>query len=204
MGFRAIGLLMGLVSTLSFGVSVGKVEEYRGRVDLLKRDSLKGVPLEKVGTDLNVGDILRTKSDGFAKVFFIDGNRISIFPNSRLKIIEYEEVREVNITRGIVKFEISKGGEGLRIKTPTALIGVKGTVFYVFVTPVFTQVLVLSGSVVFRDIQIQREETLSPKQPQIREVVKNMPQPSLGFSNTPPPETVRPGVPGVSVIITFP
>ncbi len=137
-------LLISVSSILS--VEVGKVEDYRGRVDLLKKDHLKGVLLSKSGISLEVGDILRTKRNGYALVSFIDRSKVELFEFTRLKILGY---REVNLQRGIVKFEVEslKDIKGFKVRTPHVLIGVKGTVFWVYVFPGFTRIVVQEGDV---------------------------------------------------------
>lgn len=137
--------------TLANAEEVGKVEEHRGKVDIVKKGHLRGVPVARAGPQLEVGDLVRTKSNGYALLSFIDGTKVELQERSRLRIIAYEKSRDINIQRGVVKFEIksSKGIKGIRISTPHALIGVKGTVFWVYVFPGYTKVAVERGKVEF-------------------------------------------------------
>ncbi len=142
----------------AFPQEVGEVREFRGPVDLLRSGALKGVPLEETDRTLSVGDMLRTKRRGYAKVFFVDSSVVEIFELTRLRVLSYERDREVSVQRGVVRFEVRSGAgvRGMRVITPHVLIGVKGTVFWVFVFPGFTLVKVEKGnvSVEYRDVAL--------------------------------------------------
>jgi hypothetical protein len=149
---RRLGFLLSLIlltETALFSVEVGKVTDFKGRVDLVKKDHLRGTPLRAKDSPLEVGDLLRTKYNGYARVEFIDGTKVEVFENSRLKIIDLVGERDVNIQRGIVRFEVrsAKGLKGFKIRTPHAIIGVKGTRFWVSVLPGITRVVVTRGRV---------------------------------------------------------
>lgn len=132
-----------------FSQEVGRVEKYSGKVDLVMSGELRGVPVGKAGGKLSVGDILRTKFKSYAFVSFVDGSRVEVFELSRLKVLDYKVFREVNVERGVVKFEVvsKKGVKGFRVNTRHAIIGVKGTVFWVYVLPGYTKVIVEKGKV---------------------------------------------------------
>lgn len=140
--------LLALLS-LSFALEVGKVEDFKGGVDKLEKGQVRPQPLTIENTGLSVGDIIRTKSDGNAKVSFVDGNKVEIGPLTRLSVLNYEKEKTINVVRGRVIFDVArlKAGEGLEIRTPTAILGVKGTRFLVDVTPTSTIVVVFSGAV---------------------------------------------------------
>lgn len=140
---------MFVVSGLVFGQDVGKVERYKGRVDLVKKGALRGVPVDVAGPVVGVGDLVRTKIKSYALLSFIDGSKVELHERSRLKVIAYEKARDVRVQRGIVKFDIksTKGLKGFRISTPHAIIGVKGTSFWVYVFPGYTKVVVEEGKV---------------------------------------------------------
>ncbi|RMH02218.1 MAG: hypothetical protein D6699_06205, partial [Aquificota bacterium] len=159
---KFIGLLT--LAGFSLAQPVGEVKDFRGRVDLLKGEALKAKPLEETDKRLEVKDILRTKSNGYAQVIFVDKNKVELFPNSRLRVVSYEKGKDVYVPTGIVKFEVNqlKEGESFRVITPSAVIGVKGTVFYVYVNVLDTRVFVLSGSVIYRDVQTGKTLEITP------------------------------------------
>lgn len=183
-------LVMLILTNLCLWAEVGSVERYKGRVDLLKRDSLRGVPLDRAEPKLDVGDILRTKRDGYAYVSFIDGSKVELFELSRLKIIDYTQVREVSVQRGVVKFEVTsqKGVKGYRVKTPHAIIGVKGTTFWVYVFPGFTRVVLEEGEVT-REFRFQTKTNGESWEQSTQMTVErnNSEEP---FAEKPPVETI--------------
>ncbi|MEN3027719.1 MAG: FecR family protein [Aquificaceae bacterium] len=150
---RVFLFLLGMVA-LTLSQEVGKVENFSGKVDRLQKGQVRPQPITTANTGLTVGDVVRTKSDGSAKVSFVDGNRAELGPLTRLDVLDYKEVRSVNVTRGRVLFEVTKlkPGEGFEVRTPTAILGVKGTTFLVNVTSTATQISVFSGSVEIRPI----------------------------------------------------
>ena len=142
-------LILLALSTFALSMDVGQVDEFKGRVDVVKKGALKGVPVSKDNNTLSVGDVLRTKLKSYAKVSFIDGSQVELHELSRLKVLDYEKSREVNLQRGVVKFKVvsGKGLKGFRVNTAHAIIGVKGTVFWVYVAPGFTGVVLEEGKV---------------------------------------------------------
>ncbi len=120
------------------GQIAGKITKVEGRVDILRAGAAAAVPV-KMGDTVNVGDILRTKSDGKAEITFIDNTAMTVGPKSRLGIDEYfykadEEKRSASlkIYRGRTGFQIPKPvypaeGSKFEMKTKTAVAGVRGT-----------------------------------------------------------------------------
>ncbi len=145
-----IGILLLLVVIwYSFALDVGKVDSFSGKVDKLQKGQVRPQPLTQADVALSVGDVLRTKSDGTAKISFIDGNNVELGPLTRLDVIDYQTKKTINVTRGRVLFEVTKlkSGEGFEVRTPTAILGVKGTTFLVDVSPTATLVVVFTGAV---------------------------------------------------------
>lgn len=143
------GYLLLPLLNMVYALEVGKVDEFRGKVDKLERGQVRPQALSIENIRLSVGDVIRTKSDGMAKVSFIDGNRIELGPLTKLSITDYQQVKSINVARGRVLFDIEKlkPGEGFEIRTPTAILGVKGTRFLIDVAPTSTLVVVFSGAV---------------------------------------------------------
>ena len=116
----------------------GKITKVEGRVDILRAAAAAAVPA-RAGDTVNVGDILRTKSDGKAEITFIDNSIMTVGPKSRLGIDEYlykadEEKRSASLKlyRGRTGFQIPKPvypaeGSKFEMKTRTAVAGVRGT-----------------------------------------------------------------------------
>ncbi len=161
-------LLLGLC--LGFGKTyVAKIVEFKGRVDVIRKGSFKGIPVkdlkEKV---LYVGDLLRTKSDGYAKLIFRDGSVVEVYKNSRLRIKHYVfrrrggkvKARRVELKEsvGSVLYKVERlKVRSFKVRTNTAIIGVKGTQFLVVSTPLLTKVGVYEGEVEVVQVETKRK-----------------------------------------------
>jgi hypothetical protein len=94
------------------------------------------------GLGLKTGDVLVTGKTGRVGVTFNDNSRFSAGPNSRIAVEDFEFdstthqgkfLTRVNKgTVAIVSGQIAKADKNaMRVKTPTALLGVRGTRFVV-------------------------------------------------------------------------
>ncbi len=144
---------------------VGKIEKAKGRVSILKKGSFRGINYKRVKGKIEVGDIVRTKRKSFADISFIDKTKVHLEESSRLIVEKYIPGKEVDINSpsGKVVYRVAKVTRGAyRIKTPTALIGVKGTELATIVDSGISIVVVKEGAV----------EVMNPELPQYRVVVK--------------------------------
>lgn len=96
----------------------------------------------KVGQDLLPGDWLETGKDGRISLTFIDNTRFAVGPNSRIALSKFEYDRTTQkgsfvtqVERGslaVVSGRISKSGrDAMQMRTPTSLLGVRGTRFII-------------------------------------------------------------------------
>lgn len=96
------------------------------------------------GQALMPGDWLVTGKDGRISLTFIDNTRFAIGPDSRIALskFEYDRTRQkgsfvTQVERGslaVVSGRISKSGrDAMQLRTPTSLLGVRGTRFIVHV-----------------------------------------------------------------------
>jgi hypothetical protein len=94
------------------------------------------------GTQLQTGDVLVTGKNGQISLTFIDDTRFAVGPNSRLALSQfaYDRARQTGsflteVNRGsvaVVSGQIAKSGrDAMKVRTPTALLGVRGTRFIV-------------------------------------------------------------------------
>ena len=94
------------------------------------------------GQELMPGDWLETGKDGRISLTFIDNTRFAVGPNSRIALskFEYDRTRQqgsfiTQVERGslaVVSGRISKSGrDAMQLRTPTSLLGVRGTRFIV-------------------------------------------------------------------------
>ena len=164
------GILLSLVLSIVFSLPalsqvVGKIEKAKGRVSILKKGSFRGINYKRVKGKVEVGDVVRTKRRSFADISFIDRTKVHLEESSRLIVEKYIPGKEValNSPSGKVVYRVVKVTRGAyRIKTPTALIGVKGTELATIVDSGISLVVVKEGAV----------EVMNPELPQYRVVVK--------------------------------
>ena len=118
-----------------------------------------GVPETlKVGSDIFIGDIVKTGSQGQVQILFADNTKLVVAPNSSLKIEDYLLRNDgsagkfaVDMLGGSFRFATGDADKSkYKIDTPTGTIGVRGTKFDVFVdTDGVTRILHYQGIVRF-------------------------------------------------------
>src|SRR5262245_57923522 len=97
---------------------------------------------ERVGLALQEGDILRTGADGRMGVVLRDDTRLSLGPESEIRIYrslfapaKSHVALVVKMARGVRAFVSGNSGklshDAVRVETPVAIVGVRGTQFLV-------------------------------------------------------------------------
>ena len=141
-----LGLLAGVYS-LSFAEETNRtasVTDFKGTVDV-KSASTDWVPVQK-GMILNVGDAVRTKSGSWA-IVNLDGNgetaSVEVKENSQMMLAELLENKKeetestlLDLALGEVLIKAKKlhsDKSRFEVKTPTSIVGVRGTTFSVSV-----------------------------------------------------------------------
>ena len=131
------GMLLALASPA--WASVGRIKTVAGQATILRGSvTLPAVP----GTPIEPGDTLVTGKTGRVGVTFADNSRFALLENSTVKITSFNYDRQrvsgtflASIARGrvgIVSGNIAKSGrDAMRVKTPTTMLGVRGTRFLV-------------------------------------------------------------------------
>lgn len=120
----------------------------------------------KVGTKVNVGDVIETGTDSRAKIVMVDRNVINLSPNTKMKIEEYSsEAKSKNVKLSLLEGKIRNNVEQkydndknkFEVRTPTAVAGVRGTQFITSYSPQTkaTEVITLHGQVEFRMLAAQ-------------------------------------------------
>jgi len=166
MGLRSLGkpahwLLVAVLSAVCAPIyaeeSAAKVITLSGQVSVL-RDNAPWVL--NVGDSIQPRQIVITGPDGFAVFQVSDGSTFEVFPNARVIFREnpgsWRDLLDVLLGR--VKVHIQKLGgmpNNNRVRTPTAVISVRGTVFDVAVEDEddTTLVSVEEGQVVVEHLQ---------------------------------------------------
>lgn len=123
----------------AFAQDVGQVKVVSGAVHVERAG--KSVPLE-VGSVVLQSDVLVTGPDGTAGVTFTDNSLLSVGPNSVLAIdrytfdtTTYAGQFDASLKKGtlaVVSGKMVKQTPGaMRVRTPTSIMGVRGTDFIV-------------------------------------------------------------------------
>ena len=135
-------LLILVIVSLSVAVSahysladIGQIKTLKGEVFIVR----DGAKLQaKLGDVLHQADVVETGPEGRVGITFIDNSRFSAGPNTRLELKQFrfnptthEGEFNTNMNRGtlaVVSGHMAKRSpEAMKIKTPTTILGLRGT-----------------------------------------------------------------------------
>lgn len=137
--------------------AVGEVSLVLGRAWL---ESADGRVMIAAGTPIRASDRILTESNGHVHIRFVDQALVSVRPDSRLEIVQYDynadqpqrSAIKLNLEEGITRSISGRGAssarERFRLNTPIAAIGVRGTDFVVNATPGTVRALVNEGAII--------------------------------------------------------
>jgi len=132
-----------------------KIVATSGKVSIKIADSKEWVEAVK-GQAVAKHDVVRTEADSNAVLEFADKSSVTLKPNTEITIEELvldKTVRKVGINMpvGELRSIITKVDTPSEfvVKTPTAISGARGTVFYVMFDGTNTRIFVTEGSVDF-------------------------------------------------------
>ena len=114
---------------------IGQIKTLKGEVFIIRSGSHLQA---KLGDILNQADVVETGPNGCVGITFIDNSRFSVGPNTRLELKQFnfnptthEGEFEADINSGtlaVVSGQIAKHSpEAMKIKTPTTILGFRGT-----------------------------------------------------------------------------
>jgi hypothetical protein len=142
-------IFLGILAALNAGPSPVKGEEQQapeiGTAVVIKRDVVATLGEDKrdlqEGGRVHRSEILETGSDSSAELKLDDQTKLALGPNAGLKLDDFLIGKSdgvttigVNFLKGTFRFITgSEKKEAYRIETPSATIGVRGTVFDVYV-----------------------------------------------------------------------
>lgn len=155
-------LIVGLVSAIE-GTGEAQAEGETSWEKLAQKD------------DIYLGDTIRTKTNSKVKITFKDDSAVSLGADASLQLKQFDYVPEKDervstfaLTQGKARAIVSRifgSNSKFEIETPTAVAGVRGTYFLVWVlSPAVTKVFVLDGKVSVRNIKtdVKGEVVLTP------------------------------------------
>ena len=137
--WMAFILLAFLPACLWAAEGIGKIKELSGDV-VIERSGQKLKPT--LGTSLNSTDKITTGKDGVVGILFNDDSRISAGPNTSLSLDKFSfdpATQDGNLDLSVKKGTLSvisgklvqKNPGALQVKTPAAILAVRGTEFAV-------------------------------------------------------------------------
>ena len=137
--FSLLLLIGALVAALSHAADAGRVKVVKGTAQI-ERDG-KATPAS-VGMPVRVGDTIRTEADGSIGVTFQDDSLLSMGPNSVLSVDRFvfdntthKGEFDTSLKRGTLTAVsgklVKEQPESMRVRTPAAVMGVRGTEFAV-------------------------------------------------------------------------
>ncbi len=118
---------------------IGRIKSHVGPVSIQRGASMIAA---KPGMTLEQGDVVVTGKTGRVGIAFLDNTRMALGPNSKITLTEfsYDRTRQTgtfltNVNRGslgVVSGNIAKSKrDAMRVRTPTSMLGVRGTKFVV-------------------------------------------------------------------------
>ncbi|MGO8763025.1 MAG: FecR domain-containing protein [Desulfobaccales bacterium] len=155
--------------------AVGHFSLVTGEVDVLKQGKLPAVPA-KLQDGVEIGDVVRTKSKAKAQLTMVDDSVITLAPDSRLAIADYQynsasqERRAVvrafqGLVHTVVNRIIKTEEPDFIMETHTATIGVRGTDFYNLEGPNFSLVALRNGSLAVNGVILHSMQFIHAPKP---------------------------------------
>ncbi len=132
-------LVLPLLATLVSAAEIGQIKVSKGQVTIQRAGgTLSGA----VGTRLQTSDTIRTGADGSVGITMDDDSLLSAGPNSVLSLDRYafdpttnQGRFDASLNKGtlaVISGRIAKQApDAMTVRTPTAILGVRGTEFVV-------------------------------------------------------------------------
>jgi hypothetical protein len=140
---KILGLVLLIaLAPAAWASDVGLIKTSKGGVVILRDGHEVAAP---AGTAVRQSDRVMTRADGSAGITFNDNSLLSLGPDSSLDISLFSfgatgqpDALEATLNRGTLSAVsgkiVAKTPEAMKIRTPTTVLGVRGTEFYVKVT----------------------------------------------------------------------
>ncbi len=138
----ALLVVLGLLAPLASAADVGQIKTSKGGVVIVREGKEMAA---SAGTAVQQADRVLTKADGAVGITFSDNSMLSLGPDSMMDIGRFSfgsksepDALEATLHRGTLSAVsgkiVAKSPEAMRIRTPTTILGVRGTEFFVQVT----------------------------------------------------------------------
>lgn len=150
-----MSVLFGLISAAALAADFGSVFQMTGEVKIHQNRTTVSA---KVGTKISAHDTIMTGPEGSAKIVTTDRNVIIVQPSSEIRFDKYINAEsgkpgtaELKLTSGSTRLNLVQKyediGNTFRIRTPTAVAGVRGTEFLATVSSDKTTISTFTGEV---------------------------------------------------------
>jgi hypothetical protein len=162
-------LVICLFPALLMAKEVGHFTQVEGKVDIQKKGKPEAISVQ-VQTGAEEQDAVKTEALSRAQIQFIDASTLMVAPLSHITIESYmynsqkqERGAVCQLAQGLAHLIVNPLAKSEKkeflIKTKTAILGIRGTDFYILIGPDFTDVFVKSGGVVASSNQAESGKT---------------------------------------------
>jgi len=142
-GAGAVALLLAALPAFAQQPSAGRIKVASGAVFIVRAG---GLVRAQAGQDVFEADSLRTGADGRLGIIMNDDTRVSLGPSSEVRLDRFVYAPAdgrfgfvLRVVRGVVAYvsgRIAKlSPDSIRLETPAAVVGVRGTTLAIRVTP---------------------------------------------------------------------
>lgn len=156
--------LIALMTTTAWAQKkVAIVKMLKGEVDVLTLGKTSKLKVEDWVED---GSVVKTGEKSFVKLVFIDKSQMNIGPGSEMKIEKFGEKDSgvIDLVKGKIRSQVTKdylqmdrNKSKLFIKTPNAVMGVRGTDFMISTNGQTTSTILFEGSISFNRLDNRNE-----------------------------------------------
>lgn len=130
-----ISIFLSLIFIISAQAEIGQIKTLKGKVTIIRDEARLTA---NAGDLLRQADVVETGMDGSVGITFIDNSRFSAGPNTRIELRQFrfnptthdgEFITDMTSgTLTVISGKIAKRSpEAMRIKTPTTILGLRGT-----------------------------------------------------------------------------
>ncbi|MFT5836236.1 MAG: hypothetical protein ACI9RG_001135 [Sulfurimonas sp.] len=117
------------VGILSANDALGSVEKVNGNVRVKSENSFKKSKVKK-GLEIKKGDLITTAKNANVVINLLDGSTLVLDASSTLYFIS-KDIAQQDMGKVYYKITSRDAKNSLKVKTPFAIIGIKGTTFIV-------------------------------------------------------------------------
>lgn len=142
---------------------VAMVKLLKGEVDVLTLGKTVKLKVEDWVED---GSVIKTGEKSFVKLVFVDKSQMNIGPSSEMKIEKFgdKDSGVIDLVKGKIRSQVTKdylqmdrNKSKLFIKTPNAVMGVRGTDFMISTNGLTTSTILFEGSISFNKLENRNE-----------------------------------------------